>query len=326
MMERQIMNSFTEILAEIEKFDTIIIHRHQSPDPDALGSQSGLAKALQNEYPEKTILMAGENSGNLTWIAEMDKVHSADYVGALVIVVDTANPPRIDDARYSQGAELIKIDHHPNDDVFGDLLYVNPEASSCSEIIADLINASVGKLRISKDVAHSLYAGIVGDTGRFLFNSTSAHTFDIGRQLVETGINHNRISLNLQEVTFKQAKLQNSAIDNLTLDESGAAYVLIDQAKLDELRVNQEQAKAIVGSPGRLKEIKAWVTFIQKPDGEYRVHYRSKGPIVNDLAKKHNGGGHPLASGADARNIQEVKDIFAELINATNEWLKETNE
>ena len=53
---------------------------------------------------------------------------------------------------------------------------------------------------------------------------------------------------------------------------------------------------------------------------------RSKGPIVNDLAKKHNGGGHPLASGADARNIQEVKDIFAELINATNEWLKETNE
>ena len=67
----------------------------------------------------------------------MDEVPDNDYEGALVIVTDTANTPRIDDDRYDKGDFLIKIDHHPNDDAYGDLLLVDTSASSASEIVTD---------------------------------------------------------------------------------------------------------------------------------------------------------------------------------------------
>ena len=68
-------------------------------------------------------------------MAEMDLVEDSAYQGALVIVCDTANTARIDDKRYSQGNFLIKIDHHPNDDVYGDLFWVDTSSSSASEMI-----------------------------------------------------------------------------------------------------------------------------------------------------------------------------------------------
>ena len=94
-------------------YDTIIIHRHQRPDPDAIGSQVGLKEILKTNFPDKKVLATGVNEPTLSWIAEMDEVADQNYEGALVIVTDTANTPRIDDKRYTSGDFLIKIDHHP---------------------------------------------------------------------------------------------------------------------------------------------------------------------------------------------------------------------
>lgn len=95
----------------------------------------------------------------------MDQVTDQDYQGALVVVTDTANTPRIDDERYKKGDFLIKIDHHPNDEVYGDLSYVDTNASSASEIVTDF--ALSCDLLLSTSAARVLYNGIVGDTGRF---------------------------------------------------------------------------------------------------------------------------------------------------------------
>ena len=131
------MTVFQAILEKIKAYDTIIIHRHQRPDPDAIGSQVGLKEILKTNFPDKKVLATGVNEPTLSWIAEMDKVTDQDYEGALVIITDTANTPRIDDNRYDKGDFLIKIDHHPNDDAYGDLLLVDTTASSASEIVTD---------------------------------------------------------------------------------------------------------------------------------------------------------------------------------------------
>lgn len=131
------MTVFQAILEKIKAYDTIIIHRHQRPDPDAIGSQVGLKEILKTNFPDKKVLATGVNEPTLSWIAEMDEVADQDYEGALVIVTDTANTPRIDDDRYDKGDFLIKIDHHPNDDAYGDLLLVDTTASSASEIVTD---------------------------------------------------------------------------------------------------------------------------------------------------------------------------------------------
>ena len=102
------MSTFDEIYAKIKEYPTIILHRHTSPDPDAIGSQAGLSRALKAKFPEKRILCAGENDeGDLTWINTMDEVTPEDYKGALVITTDTANTPRISNKNYDKGDFLI---------------------------------------------------------------------------------------------------------------------------------------------------------------------------------------------------------------------------
>ncbi|CAM3133602.1 phosphoesterase RecJ domain-containing protein [Lactobacillus bombicola] len=315
------MNTFPKIYKKIEQYSTIILHRHTSPDPDALGSQAGLARSLKLKFPDKRILCAGENDeGDLIWINEMDKVTASDYQGALVITTDTANTARIANKLYDQGDFLIKIDHHPDVEPYADLSFVDDKAPAASEIVADFIIAQ--NLPLTKEVAYPLYAGIVGDTGRFMYPETSTHTFLVVAKLAATGININEIARNISDVTFAQAKLQAEVLEYMKVDASGAAYAILTQDTLTKLEIDFNEASCTVSTPGRIKDIIAWNVFVEKPDKTFRVHYRSKGPVINELAAKHDGGGHALASGANAKDMAEVKQIFAELVQVTKEYRK----
>lgn len=313
------MSTFAEIYQKITEYSTIILHRHTNPDPDALGSQAGLARALKAKFPDKRILCAGENDeGDLSWINTMDKVTAADYKGALVITTDTANTARIANKNYRKGAFLIKIDHHPDVEPYADMSYVDAKAPAAAQIVADFLKAE--GFNITKEVAYPLYAGIVGDTGRFMYPNTSAHTFSVVADLAATGINISEIARNISDVTFAQAKLQAAVLDYMTVDPSGAAYAVLTQKDLHKLGISDDQASVTVSTPGRIKDIKAWNVFVEKPNGTFRVHYRSKGPVINQLAAKHDGGGHALASGANAKDMKEVKQIFAELVSVTKKY------
>ncbi|KRL47171.1 DHH family phosphoesterase [Lacticaseibacillus manihotivorans] len=303
-----------DILTQIKAYDTIIIHRHVNPDPDALGSQGGLAASIQAAYPDKRVLKAGGEVGNLDWLSTMDDVQDADYQNALVIAVDTADTPRVSDQRFNTGKYLIKIDHHPNDDAYGDLLWVVPDASSTSELIFDLIQHSNGQLKLNAQVARLLYAGIVGDTGRFLYNNTSAHTLQVAAALIQEDFDPTALNNRMNAISFAQAKLQSYVFNHLHISEAGAGSVEIPLSVVNELGLTKDQVHAAVGTPGRLGEVVAWVIFVEQADGEpYRVNLRSKGPIINGLAKQHNGGGHPLASGARAQNREEIEAITKQL-------------
>lgn len=239
------MNTFEEIFEKIKAYDTIIIHRHQRPDPDALGSQAGLRELIKHNFPTKKVLATGFDEPTLAWITTMDEVSDSDYDGALVIVTDTANTPRIDDERYTKGDCLIKIDHHPNEDVYGDLLYVNTNALSASEIISDFA-FSTG-LALSSESARLLYSGIVGDTGRFLYPATSSKTFMIASKLREYDFDFSSLARQMDSISFKIAKLQGFVYDNLEVDDNGAARVVLTQETMKKYNVTEAETSAIVG-------------------------------------------------------------------------------
>lgn len=311
------MTTFETILNTIKAYQTIIIHRHQNPDPDALGSQAGLKEIIAQNFPDKKVLMTGFDEPSLTWISQMDQVTDEDYKEALVIITDTANRPRIDDERYTLGQCFIKIDHHPNDDVYGDLYYVDTSASSASEIIADF--AFSQDLTLSDKAASLLYTGIVGDTGRFLYASTTSKTLSIASRLRTFTFDFAAISRQMDSFPLKIAKLQGYVFDHLTIDESGAAYVLLSQETLKHFDVTLAENSAIVSAPGKIDSVQAWAIFIELTDGNYRVRMRSKEKSINGIAKRHGGGGHPLASGANSANVAENQAIFQELIAVCQE-------
>lgn len=315
------MNNFSEIAQSIKDYDKIVILRHTNPDPDALGSQTGLANVIKEAYPDKKVLLGGNDAAGLKWLSTMDTVSDDDFKGALVIVTDTANTERIDDDRFNTGDYLIKIDHHPNDDAYGDQLFVNTDASSSSEIIADLI-ADTAEFKLSKNVAYYLYAGIVGDTGRFLYPATTQHTMNVAGQFLATGIDAASINQAMNKITLAQAKLQGELFNRLKIDKSGAAVAVIDDDLIKKLGITREQANSVVSAPGRLEEVHSWLEAVEKDDGTFRMHLRSQGPVINELAKEHNGGGHPLASGADAKDLAEVEQMFQELIVIVNNFYK----
>ena len=303
----------SEILAEIKTYDRIIIHRHQRPDPDALGSQVGLAEILRATFPQKEIYQVGETVEGLRFLAEMQIVDDQVYEGALVIVTDTANAPRISDDRFKLGEKLIKIDHHPNDEPYGDLVWVDTKASSCSEMITEFALMFPNELTLNTSAARLLYAGIVGDTGRFLYPATTARTLEITADLRRYPFDASALNREIEQMPMKVAKLSGYLYQNIQVDENGAGKVILSQELLSQYGIDDSETAAVVSLPGVIDEVLAWGIFVQQPEGYYRVRLRSKGPIINELAKKHHGGGHPLASGASAKDLAEVAEIYDEI-------------
>lgn len=303
-----------QIIDTISKYETIIIHRHVRPDPDAYGSAFGLREILRATYPNKKVYTTGEHEETLSFLSVPDKLTDDQFQDALVIVTDTANTERVDDQRYKTGAFLLKIDHHPNDDPYGDLLWVNTEASSASEMIYDLYEEGkkVADWNMTDEAARLLFAGIVGDTGRFMFHSTSRKTFETAGDLISYNFDRTELFNGMYEVDRNLLNLQGYIYQKFVIDENGMAYVKLTMNTLREFGVTSSETSLLVGSLGNVKGIRAWVIFIEESD-QIRVRLRSKGPIINELAKEFGGGGHPLASGASVYSWEEADQVIEKL-------------
>lgn len=313
------MNIQEQIYKKINDYDTIIIHRHQRPDPDAVGSQIGLSSILKENFPNKQIYVVGKKINGLSWIGDPDNVDENKFQNALIFVLDTANRPRIDDNRWQKGSYIVKIDHHPEDDVFGDLSLINVKASSTSEILVDFCRKF--HLKFTYQSVRSFYAGIVGDTGRFLYSNTTSHTMEDVSFLMSkrNDLDFTKINRCECEINLSLAKLVSYVYENLIITKYGLGYVILKKDILNKFDLENCGTSSIIPLPGNLKEINSWIIFEENIDGSYRVRLRSKKVPINEIAKKHSGGGHPLASGAKAKNEAEINQIISEV----NDSLKE---
>lgn len=302
-----------KVLNAIDKFQTIIIHRHVRPDPDAYGSQCGLGELLTASYPEKNIYVVGKEEESLNFLKRLDTIPDEYYEDALVIVCDTANKERICDERYKLGKFLIKIDHHPNVDQYGDVLWVDTNASSTSEMIYELYLAGKDRgLKLTNEAARLIYAGIVGDTGRFLFPSTTEKTLKYSSELISYDFNFTEIYDEMYKTKRNVANLSGFVLQNFTCSVSGVASMIIKKELLEQFQVLPSEASQLVGILGNIEGIKAWVFFIEEDD-QIRVRFRSRGPVINGIAQKYHGGGHPLASGASIYSWDKVADILQDM-------------
>ncbi|HBQ76214.1 MAG TPA: DHH family phosphoesterase [Exiguobacterium sp.] len=299
-----------QIKQMIEAADMIIIHRHERPDPDALGSQFGLQLTLQHQFPEKTVLSAGEMAASLSFMGELDQIDDVLYKKALVVILDTANQARIDGKVAMTGKDVIKIDHHPDEDPYAPVQLVDTTMSSTSELLVHLLNE--WGYEIPASAAIQFYAGIVGDTGRFQFRGTTKRTFEVAAQLIDAGIDTDWLYRNMYETELAALHLQGYVLQHIQLTDQGVGYVVLTQDTLKQFGATVEQASLLVNSFAGLKGMKCWALFLET-DKEVRVRIRSKGPVINEVAKEFNGGGHPMASGATIGQLSEVERVIRRL-------------
>lgn len=313
---------FKQILEEIKKYHRILIHGHIRPDGDCYGSQFGLYHILKETFPEKDIHVVGTNSEYVSFIGTPEKESITDemYKGALAIVVDTGSADRVSDQRYSTAEKVIKIDHHIAQIHYGDIIYVEEEAPSCSQLIAKF-GFEMG-LKFNHKAAFALYTGIVTDTGRFRFRGVGSETFMIAAKLMEYDVDVEKLDNLLSVETMDVVKLKGHVLQNACFTDKGVAYVKMTRDVIDQYKVSDEEAAAQVGLIGSVEGYPVYCLFMDYPT-EIRIRIRSRGPRVDKLANKYGGGGHEKAAGARLMSWDQL-DEFIEDIGNLNEYYQTT--
>lgn len=303
-------NMFFEIKNKIEQYDKIVILRHIRPDGDAVGSSLGLRDILQNTYPNKEIkCFAKDFAESLNFTAKEDEEDIEFYKDALGIVVDTATRDRISNDNVDLLKEIIKIDHHPNVDPYGNINLVEVDISATCELIVKIYNALKDEWVLSDKAAELLYMGIVTDSGRFRYSSTDGVTLRNASILLDKGINLEKLYANLYLKDYGTFKLQSEVYKKMKISNNGVAYVYIDKKMQDKYNLTSQEASLMVGALDSIKGSLIWLAFIDNPDGSIRVRLRSRFLDINDIASNYNGGGHGRASGATVYSLTEMKAL-----------------
>ncbi|MDD5293323.1 MAG: bifunctional oligoribonuclease/PAP phosphatase NrnA [Candidatus Izemoplasmatales bacterium] len=308
------------ILDKILEFKTIIIHMHQRPDGDCYGAGFGLKEILKESFPNKQVYVVGDTAKYVKFIGDVDQIDDCVYQGALVIVVDTATRDRIADQRYSKGQYIIKIDHHLPIDSYGDYQYVDTSRPATSQIILEFYLEYYNILRLNMKAAKALYTGIVTDTGRFKYRSVTADTFKAVAHLLEYGLDFGEILTTLDVRSENLMKMQGYVLQNFEKTEHGVVYIKITPDIITKFDVTLEEATSLVNELSTLADCPVWMLFAEYDNHYVRARLRSKGPAIDQLANKYDGGGHPMACGANLGTWDKVDALLRDADQLVKEY------
>lgn len=309
-----------QIIRKIKEYDNIVIARHIGPDPDALASEIALRDSIKLTFPKKNVYAVGNSVSKFRYFGELDRIDDRNLEKPLLIILDVPNKSRIDGINYDVYDYVIRIDHHPNVEDVANLELVNDSASSTCELITELIINT--KLKMNEKIASNLFLGIVADSDRFLLSYTTPNTFKIVTMLIEEyKLNIAKLYDNLYERPLNEVKFQSYITLNMIVTENNFGYIKLDRKIMDEFGVDSSAASNMVNNFNFIKELYCWAfsSYDEKND-IYKINIRSRGPIINTVASKYNGGGHIFASGARIKDEIDVDNLFKELDEATKEY------
>ena len=304
---------FTEILQVIQEYSTIIIHRHNNPDGDAMGSQIGLKEIIKANFPEKNVFVVGDPAKRYAFMdgSTMDEIPDDTYQGALAIVLDCGASALISDERYKTAAKTVRFDHHIFGEHICDVEKVDTSYESCCGLITDF--AVQTGLQLSPASAKALYTGMVTDSGRFRFDSTTSQTFRLASELLKQPFSVTDIYSQLYADDFEQVRLRAQFILKIQFTPQNVAYIYTTKEELAACGADTfTVSRGMVGTMADLKGVDIWVNFTETEE-KILVEIRSSKYTVQPVAVKYGGGGHAKACGclvADkATAMQLLEDL-----------------
>ena len=309
----------SKALDAIKQYDVIVIHRHTSPDGDAMGSQIGLKRIIEHNFPDKQVYAVGDDARRFSFMdgSKMDEISDEVYHGALVIVLDTSAKSLISDDRYKLADLRIRIDHHIFVEDIAEIDIDDTSFESCCGLVTYL--AREWGLDVPVDAAKALFTGLVTDSGRFRYDSTTPRTFDLASFLLSKGFSATSIYNELYQDEFKNVKLRAEFVTAIRFTPANVAYIYTDLARVAQTGMEaQAVSRGMVNCMGENKGVNTWVNFTECEQGVL-CEIRSKNRNINQIAVAHGGGGHLKASGATLKDRQEAQIVLDELDKLTKE-------
>lgn len=310
---------FKKIEERIKAHKNIVIYHHIRPDGDCLGSQFGMKNLIKVNFPDKTVYTIGDSKGIYSFLEfKMDKLPLEKLDDSLAIIVDANFKERLECREYLDNNcfdEVIRIDHHPNDDdLDASLRWVEPEAPAAAQQVTEIAYELGWKL--NKEAATYLYLGIYTDSVKLSTNTTTAKTMLLVSWLWDNGSQKDLIHTELSKRTLFDININTYISQNMKIanDVVSFYFPLSEQIKLgikDPLKANRP---FVLGS---IDNTKAWVFFTEEKPGQIRCEFRSNGCNVRNVAIKWGGGGHIRASGAQISDSNLIPLIIKDLEQET---------
>ncbi len=304
-----------KIYKEIKKYSTIVIARHIGPDPDAIASQIALRDSIKLTFPTKNVYAVGTSVSKFKSYGNLDHPNYNDITSSLLIVLDVPNMARIDGIDNLKYDSIIKIDHHPKEDIIAKVEWGDERKSSTCQMVAELLLNT--HLRINKKIAENLFLGIVSDSERFSLKNTTYETFDTVKELIKKSeIEFTKLYDILYTRPFSEYKFIAYITNNMVINNK-LGYIKISDAVLKEYNVDAATPSNLINNYNFIEELLVWIFITEDvKNNQYKISIRSRGPIINTIASKYNGGGHKFACGSRLNTMEEVDSLINELEKA----------
>lgn len=314
------------------KGQNIIIVSHRNPDGDAMGASVAMYNFLIKLGHNVNIIIPNAYPQFLNWMKGIDKSivfekNQEKCAGlfkecTILFTLDFNDLSRIREfAEHLMPVNCYKvlIDHHPEPGAFANLSISDTSVSSTCELTY-LFLRQIDKSIIDKDIAESIYVGVMTDTGCFSFNSSQKQTFDVVGELIEYKIEKDKIfSQVYNNYSIDRMRLLGHCLSNrmVYMPEFKTAYISLTQDDIKRFNFKVGDSEGFVNFPLSIKGVVFTALFTERED-IVKISLRSKGNFaVNGIAGRfYEGGGHFNAAGGESKeNLQKTIERFKEILN-----------
>jgi len=316
-----------KIINHLIKSEKVLLASHIHPDGDAIGALLGLGLALEGISKDVVLYNESPIPAVYQFLPSIHRVKRdagdiSQYDTA--VILDSSNLGRIGEiaSRVSRGPVLINIDHHLTNTCFGDMQFIDPQASSSAEMVYRLIREM--DIPINTGIAYAIYTGIMADTGSFRFSNTTAQAFEIAHEMVNCGADPYKVAHHVYEtMSLNRIKLLNMLFDTIELSENGKMTVMtLTQKMLDATGTHIDDINGLIHYAKRIEHVRLAVMIFERGNGgdkrrgsRYHVSLRTDGSVdAAAIAASFGGGGHRNAAGFDSRaSLEDLKSTIFDL-------------
>lgn len=306
-----------------------IVFGHVAPDADCLGSAMGLVETLRERGVDAVFgLPDGAGPKRLRFmfdlVPECPRTSVLPDDRDLVVTVDTASEKRVNFDRPPAFAAVpasLNIDHHITNTDFARVNWVDPHASSTSELIAQVVSAM--GTSPTPAVASLLFAGIHGDTAGFSLPGTSAEALETAAALVRHGADVAHIGEQLCRSQERgDFELLRRVYDHTTTTPDGQiSYSFLTYDDITASRCTADDIDDQVSIPRALRGVRVAMLFSEGEPGVIRINLRGEGSTsVLEIARHFGGGGHTQSAGIRVRE-KPMPQVIEEVLSVTQAHL-----
>ena len=317
-----------KIAKALKRAKKIAIFTHLNPDGDALGSSFAMKYVLESIGKQADVYLENEMPEKLSYLGDADIIGGPETTctADTALVLDCADFQRLGSLEYicRQIPNIVCVDHHYSGEKFGKYYYNDADSAATAQIVYHLARKITKKIPQKACVA--MYTGVSTDTGHFKFSSVTKDTFFVASKLLESGMNHRKITEILYDTVKREKPIfMGKAAEQIEFFADGKVAMLkCPESFLAEYGLTYDDVEELSNLPLKVEGVQVAVLVKDKDETAKRVSLRGRDILdLSRIASAFGGGGHKNAAAFVIR--EDVDATLEALIQMIIENLGETN-